>query len=296
MSDGTTRDQPASSTAAPRPSVSVVINTLNEAARLSFALRSVQPWANEIVVVDMESDDATVEIARSFGARVETHPRVGYADPARALAVGLATSDWVLILDADEVVPPALARRLLDIASGGACDVVSIPWSNYLLGAPLGYTGWGPTQDRHARFFRRGSIQVRPDIHDYLRVAPAARVMELPYEAGFAVVHLNYVDVSQFITKLNRYTDIEADALLARGRGRGGGYLAALADAARESLRRYVRQSGWRDGWRGFYLSMLMAFYRLAVHAKVRERRVNGPRSEVERQYLEVAERTLADD
>jgi glycosyltransferase involved in cell wall biosynthesis len=85
----------------------VVINTLNEERRLPYALRSVQDWVDEIVVVDMHSDDKTVEIAEAFGARIFTHERVGYADPARAFAFARATGDWILILDADELVPRA---------------------------------------------------------------------------------------------------------------------------------------------------------------------------------------------
>ena len=87
--------------------ISVVINTLNEERRLPYALRSVQDWVDEIVVVDTHSDDKTVEIAEEFGARIFTHERVGYADPARAFAFARATGDWILILDADELVPRA---------------------------------------------------------------------------------------------------------------------------------------------------------------------------------------------
>jgi glycosyltransferase involved in cell wall biosynthesis len=275
------------------PTISVVINTLNEEYRLPFALRSVRGWVDEIIVVDMHSDDRTVAVAQQFGARVFEHERVGYADPARAFALEQVTCDWVLVLDADELVQYPLSRRLRRIAADDECDVVSIPWRNFLLGGPLEHTGWGPQQDRHRRFFRRGFVSARPDIHDYLHTRPDARVRDLSVESGMAIVHFNYRDVTQFVEKLNRYTTVEAAAAAARGDH--GGPTRALYQAAREFARRYLRRGGYRDGWRGFYLSALMAMYRLVVAAKLEESRQNGPPEAVDEAYRKVAERVLAE-
>jgi glycosyltransferase involved in cell wall biosynthesis len=76
-----------------RATISVVINTLNEEHRLPFALRSVRDWVDQIVVVDMHSDDGTVAVARDFGAQVFMHERLAYADPAREFALAQATGD-----------------------------------------------------------------------------------------------------------------------------------------------------------------------------------------------------------
>ena len=274
------------------PRISAVINTLNEERRLPFALRSVQGWVDEIIVVDMHSTDATREIAESFGARVFLHEPLGYADPARAFALEQATGDWVLLLDADELVPLPLSERLQEVARRDEADVVVIPWLNYLLGAPLLGTGWGPTQDRHERFFRRGSVTAKPAIHAFLAIQPGARVLELPYSEGLAVVHFNYLDVRHFVEKLNRYTDIEAERVHADRRS--GSVPRAFVRAAREFVRRYLRHGGYKDGWRGFYLSALMAAYRIVVAAKVRELRVNGDRQAVEAAYAAEAEKVLA--
>jgi glycosyltransferase involved in cell wall biosynthesis len=273
------------------PTISVVINTLNEEHRLPFALRSVRDWVDQIVVVDMHSDDRTVAVARDFGAEVFMHERLAYADPAREFALAQATADWVMVLDADELVPYRLSRRLQEVAAADEVDVVSIPWQNYLLGAALEHTGWGPGQDRHHRFFRRGSVSARPDIHDYLHPEPRARVLDLPVEPGLAVVHFNYRDVTQFVEKLNRYTSVEATA----NPGDRGGPGRAMLRMTREFARRYIRRGGYRDGWRGFYLSALMAMYRLVVAAKREELRRNGPAEEVDKAYREIAERVLAE-
>lgn len=275
-----------------RPRISAVLNTLNEEKRLPFALRSVRGWVDEIIVVDMHSDDATREIAKSFGARVLLHDRLDYADPARAFALEQATGDWILLLDADELVPMPLSKRLLAVAAGDEVDVVVIPWLNYLLGAPLSRTGWGPTQDHHERFFRRGSVLSRPTIHGFLEIQPGARVLNLQYADGLAVVHFNYLDVAHFIEKLNRYTDIEAARL--RQDPKAGSIPRACIRAAREFGRRYLRFRGYKDGWRGFYLSALMATYRLVVAAKVRQWQASGDREAIEAKYAAEAEKVLA--
>ena len=272
-------------------SISVVVNTLNEEQRLGYALRSVKDWADEIVVVDMHSDDRTAEVASALGARVFWHERIGYADPARAYAVDQSTGDWILILDADELIPEPLSRRLLAVASSDEADAVRIHWRNHLLGAALGHSGWGPHQDRHVRFFRRNALELKPDVHNFLKVKDWARVLDLGPNPDLEVIHLNYLDVTHFVEKMNRYTSIEAAAAVSRGEE--SGRTVAIFRAAREFVGRYIRRGGYKDGWRGFYLSGLMAAYRFITLAKAEELRRNGSREAVETRYREEAERVL---
>jgi glycosyltransferase involved in cell wall biosynthesis len=273
------------------PKLSVVINTLNEEHNLPYALRSVRSWTDEIVVVDMHSEDRTTETAREYGARVFFHERVSAFDAARAFAIAQATGEWILLLDADEVVPEPLSRRLLEIAANDEADVVIIPWSNYLLGAPLMHTGWGPKEDKHARFFKPGMLQSSAKIHDFSRPSPGARVMELAYQPGLAMVHFNYLDAAQFLEKLNRYTTIEARQAFERGERASA--QRALYSAAREFVWRYLRMKGYRDGWRGLYLSGLMATYRWATYAKLQELESVGSREAVREVYGRKSERIL---
>ncbi len=274
------------------PRISVVVNTLNEELRLGYALRSVRDWADEIVVVDMYSDDRTAQVAASFGAKVLLHERLGYADPARTYAVEHSTGDWILILDADELIQEPLSRRLRAIAATDDADAVCIHWRNYLLGAALGHTAWGPHQDRHVRFFRRNAVELRPDVHDYLHVNAWARVLDLGDAPELEMIHFNYLDVTQFVEKMNRYTSIEAAAAVSRGER--SSRVGAIRLAARTFVGRYLRRGGYKDGWRGFYLSGLMAAYRFIASAKAEELRRNGTRAEVEAKYVEEAERVLA--
>ena len=280
-----------------RPRISVVVNTRNEEQSLPYALRSVASWADEIVVVDMESTDGTLAVARAFGARTFTVEPAGYVEPARAFAVAQATGDWILVLDADELVPESLSRRLRDIAAGDAADVVMCPYRTYILGAPLKGSGWGPRHELHPRFYRRGYLSWSPEVHRAPVPAPGARIVALqagePAEAAeLAIHHFNYLGFGDFLDRLNRYTSIEAAEAAARGESVS--LLRGFARAGRELLWRLVKDRGFRDGWRGVYLSTLMGVYRLVVSAKQHQLRTVGSEEEIEAGYVREAERLLA--
>ncbi|HEV2495131.1 MAG TPA: glycosyltransferase family 2 protein [Terriglobia bacterium] len=275
------------------PRISVVVNTLNEEKSLPSALRSVREWADEIVVVDMHSRDRTADIAREFGARVVLHEGPGFNYAPREFAVKQASYDWIMVLDADELAPLALGRELRNIAKSGEADVVVLPRENYLLGARMSHTGWGPSEDGQTRFFRRGSVIASSIAHQDFMPTPGARVLKLSYNGRNAIVHFNYFDAAQFLEKLNRYTSIEARQ--ARERGERVTPLRALARSAREFYARFISSRGYRDGWRGFYLSCFMAFYRLATCAKLEELEKAGPRESVVAEYRRAAERVLSE-
>jgi (heptosyl)LPS beta-1,4-glucosyltransferase len=275
------------------PEISVVINTLNEEKNLPFALRSVTAWASDIVICDMHSTDATRAIAADFGARVFLHDPLGFADPARAFAIEQARCPWILILDADELVPLGLYRALCHVVAEDRVDVVQIPRRNYMFGALIEHTGWQPFEDKQARFFRKGTLTTTHEIHRFLRPVKGAKILDLPYRAEASFIHFNYVTTEHFIDKLNRYTTVEAKQ--AHEHRRDVSALGALWLASREWVRRYLIKQGFRDGWRGFYLASLMAFYRLAIAAKLRELRAAGSAEQISQGYVALAEKILAD-
>ena len=252
-----------------KPRISAIIHTLNEELSIANALRSVASWVDEIIVVDMYSDDRTVEIARSFGAKVFLYEKKGSADPARNFSQEKATGDWIITLDADEIVPLELSRVLVKIAEDDRADVCFISELNYFGGFPLLLTGWGPEQDRHDRFYRRGALVYSPNIHTGAQRKEGSRVLSLKYRPGLAIIHFNYLNVSHCIEKLNRYTGIEASQRYQKGKK-----MRATDMVLRplwEFINRYFRRQGFRDGWPGFYYSFLMAFYRMTQAMKLRE-------------------------
>lgn len=273
------------------PRISVVINTLNEEKNLPFALRSVQSWVDEIIVVDMYSTDRTVEIARQFGAQIHLHRGPGFNYAPRAFAVTLGSSEWILMLDADELIPVALSRELRRIADSGEADVVDIPFTTYMLGAVIHHTGWGPTEEHHMRFFRKGFLVGTSLAHQDFKPVDGARISVLPHHGDNAVVHFSYLNSQQFIEKLNRYTSIEAQQAFEAGFRTKP--VRALLRGIMEFRDRYITAGGFRDGWRGFYLSLFMCFYRIVMRAKLYELTVLGPREAIESRYRQEAEEIL---
>ena len=232
--------------------VSAVLITRNEERNLPQALRSLR-WVDDLVVVDGASTDRTAEIARSFGARVFVREPRNAVDEDRAFSVEQAGGDWVFALDADEMVPASLARRLRALADGGTADAYRIPRLNHVFGRPLRGGMWAPSRDRPLRFFRKGSVELGDALHSFIRPAPGARVEALAVAPGDWIVHFAYRDVAQHLEKMNRYTTIEARQALERGE-RPRSTPAGLARAAARFFLAYAR-GGWRDGWRGAYLA-----------------------------------------
>lgn len=267
------------------PRISAVVHTLNAGGTIGWALGSLTPWVDEIVVVDMHSEDDTREQAEAVGARVVLHERLGFADPARRFGLEQASGDWLMVLDADELVPARLSRRLVETATEDAADVVRIPRLNYMLGDAMRGGGWEPESDVHLRFFKRGTVRWSDRVHGHPVAAGGLRELRLGRED--ALVHFAYATLTDFVERMNRYTSIEAGEL--RAGGRRYHTRAMWADATRVGLRRYFRQGGRRAGWRGSVLGLTMVFYRLLTHMKLRELELDGDPAEIEQRYEALA-------
>lgn len=271
-----------------RTGISVVINTLNEERNLPNALASVVTWADDIVVVDMHSEDRTCEIARDFGARVFMHERIRDFDRARQFAIDQAACEWVLILDADEMVVPVLSKMLCRIAAGSEADVVVIPRLNYDLGVPMMHSGSGPDQDRQMRFFRQGMLTTSAKIHAFLHPASGARIKYLSFKDGGYLAHFGFMDTTQFLEKMVRYTGIEAAQAFEQGKRTSS--IEMLWKAAKAFLSRYFIYGGYRDGWRGLNMSLYLAGYRIMTFAKLRQLQEIGDVNQVKAVCQKVAD------
>jgi len=246
--------------------ISALVHTLNEEANIEACLLCLR-WCDEIVVVDMESEDHTGEIARRFTDRVLSVPKMGMADPARRMGVDATTGDWILVVDADELVPVDLAKELRAIAEEGRVDVVRIPFMNYLLGRWIRHTMWWP--EFHPRFFRRGTVIPNERVHETYRFL-SERVLTLPPQRQNCVWHFNYLNSNHFVQKMNSYTEHEAKAFKEMD-GRSFSALRLFWRPTFEFMARFVYKRGFLDGWRGLFLSVYMAFYRFLAEAKLWE-------------------------
>ena len=124
--------------------LSVIIITKNEAANIAKCLKSVD-FADEFIVVDSGSTDGTVELARALGARVEVTSDWPGFGPQKNRAVDLATGDWVLSIDADELVTPELAREIQETLKAPRGDVYEMPRLSNFCGRDIRHSGWWPT-------------------------------------------------------------------------------------------------------------------------------------------------------
>lgn len=259
--------------------ISAVINTLNEESNIAFCLETLK-WCDEIIVVDMQSEDRTVEIAANFTDKIYNFERVGYVEPARKFAVEQATGDWILLIDADELVPKQLADKLKAISDHDEADAVLMPFKNYLLGEWNKHTGWWP--NHHCRYFKKSVMDFSERIHSYQTLSPIVRQIKLPSEPGYAINHFAYKDVVQFLEKLNRYTTIEA-AHLYDDKVKFS-YFKLLKDGLKEFVDRFIRFRGYKDGTRGLFVSLMMTMYRLVSYMKLWEQ-YESEREKVSERY-----------
>lgn len=246
--------------------ISVVVNTLNEEKNLGRLLASVKDWADEIVVVDMFSDDQTQKIAKDFGAKVFTHRKTGYVEPARNFAISKAKGDWILIMDADEEVPSELAKRFQKIAlSKNTSGFFRIPRRNIVFNKWLKHSRWWP--DYNIRFFKKGVVTWNDEIHS----VPITRGegQDLPAQERFAIYHHHYTSLTEYLDRQIRYTEIQAKERLQKGEVFSWTNL--LRKPLGEFLSRFFAGEGYKDGVHGLVVAMLQAFVEVITLARIWE-------------------------
>ena len=167
--------------------LSVVITTKNAATTLERTLESVK-FADEIVVVDMMSTDETVRIARKFTDNIFTTPDVGYVEPARNFSLSKARGEWILVVDADEVISETLRDYLLELlATDSDIASYSLARKNLIFGDWVQTAGWWP--DYQPRLFRRGKVIWSDLLHS--KPAIDGKSEKLPDKAELAIEHHN---------------------------------------------------------------------------------------------------------
>lgn len=243
--------------------ISVVINTLNEEKNLPRALASIKNFADEVVVVDMKSDDKTVEIAKKAGAKVYEHKRVGYVEPARNFAIKKAKSKWILILDADEELPTSLIKELKEIVKKPRANYYRLPRKNLIFGKWVKHSRWWP--DYNIRFFQKGFVSWNEIIHSV--PVTQGKGLDLPAKEGLAILHHHYESVEQYIERMNRYTSLHAEGLIDEGYKFSWGDL--ISRPVAEFLSRYFAGEGYKDGLHGLALAGLQAFSEFVLYLKV---------------------------
>lgn len=251
---------------ADRPSIAAVLITRDEARRIRRCLESVR-WADEIVVVDQHSRDETAAICRELGARViERDMTAGFGEQ-KNFAIAQARADWILSLDADEEVTPALRGAIEAAAAApGPCVGFRLPRLTAYLGRFIRRCGWYPSPV--LRLFRRGHGRFTDAlVHEELVVdGPVGDLDE-------DLLHRSYDSLTDHVRKLLLYTAYDARMLQRRGVRLGG--LGALWWLVLKPpivfVRKYVVQRGFLEGWHGFVLSAMAALVVLVNAVRLAE-------------------------
>ena len=243
------------------------ILTLNEAKEIGDCISSLGP-AEELLILDSGSTDATLQVARAaashmpFPLRIAQHPFRDYADQRNA-ALDLVNTDWVFFVDADERSSAEQSAEIAArIAAPDAPAGFWVPRANIIFGYRMCHTGWSP--DYQLRLFqtRLGRYDPARPVHELVQLNGRVEHLQTP------LVHYNYRRVRQFIAKQRRYARLEAQTRRAAGETMRPRALLSLP--AREFYWRYATLAGWRDGGHGLLLSALMAWYRLLVVWRMR--------------------------
>lgn len=246
-----------------REKISACITAGNEERNIRRCLESVR-WADEIVVVDSFSKDRTVEICREYTPLVYQHRWLGYIGQ-KNLIKDMAANPWLLFIDADEEVSPNLRAEILDEFESGRNQAFSgyeFPRMVYYLGRWIRHGDWYP--DVKLRLLRKDrSICGGQEPHDQMQVKGAVKRLESPLN------HYTYVDISDQIVTLDRFSSITAHTQ--NEAGRRFRLFNLLMRPGFRFFRGYILKRGFLDGLPGFIIAKSAAFGTFAKYAKLWE-------------------------
>jgi glycosyltransferase involved in cell wall biosynthesis len=240
-----------------RKTLSVAVIAMNEEANLPRTLASVR-WADEIILVDSGSTDRTLEIAESFGALTSYHPFGGHGEQ-KNVALGLCTSDWILLLDADEVLTPGLQDEIVKLlADEPEFGAYWIPRLNLIFGRWMRHGGFYP--DHKLRLFKRGAARLSEGVGPHSTPQFEGPRGKLKND----MLHYAYPDMVVYLEHMNRYSSEIAQLL--QKKGRTSKSLAAflwngVLNPAATFVYNYFFRLGFLDGREGLLLHLNHSVY-----------------------------------
>ncbi|MER3475039.1 MAG: hypothetical protein C4335_13675 [Armatimonadota bacterium] len=253
--------------------VSVIVHTRNEEYNIAECLESIKHWAGEIIVMDMESTDRTVEIARRYTDRVYHHPLVHDFDEARNVSAQHARYEWLFYVDADERVPPALVDALRQLLPSLQSDVdaVKLVYKNYFLGKWIRHAGgWYPGY-KAPMLLRKGRFRWLGSAHEGVYVQ--GRVSHFPPDnPDCAIEHHSMPTLDHYLHKLAHYSLSAGRQMLEENADCSWQTFAAAMGVA---FRYYYDQTqGYKDGAHGFLLAVCAAVSALMDQVRYAELRL----------------------
>jgi len=244
--------------------LSVVISAYNGEKTIRDCLLSVKKVADEIIVIDNSSTDNTYEIVESYTSKIFKQKNNPSAiDLLKNLGFEKAKGEWILCIDQDESIEELVEEILGKIKKADPeVNGYYLPRKNYIFNRWIKYAGWYP--DYQLRLFRNGKGKyAEKHVHEQIKVSGKTENLKNH------IIHNNYQNISQFIQKTSVYAKNEAEDKIKKG------YIFSYFDAIKfplsEFLSRFFAREGYRDGFYGLMLSLLMAFYHFLIFAFIWE-------------------------
>jgi len=240
--------------------LTAIVPTFNEESNIKDCLERLM-FADEILVVDSESSDRTLEIARGFNARI-IQREYSCSASQKNWAIPQAKYDWILLCDADERVTDELRREVEGVLGGQAeCVGYSVPRENFFLGKRIRHCGWSPERDRNVRLFMRDRCSYEEkEVHADVICDGCIGRLNAP------LLHYSYRTFEQYIAKMNRYTTWAAKDLVAAER-----HVSVLELMFRPPMtfvKMFFFQAGFLDGLHGLILCLASSFYTFTKYLK----------------------------
>ncbi|HUQ82791.1 MAG TPA: glycosyltransferase family 2 protein [Gemmatimonadaceae bacterium] len=243
-----------------RVACSVIIAAKDEAAEIAECISSVA-WAGEIIVVENDSTDDTIAIARAHGAVVFSHPFTTIGRQRNA-AIARARHEWILVVDADERATPQLGAEIAGaIAVNGPVVAYRVRRRNFFLGREIRHGGW--ERDRPVRLFRNRMRYDERPVHEHVMTDGLVAELREPF------IHYPYASLGEYFGKLERYSGWWAEQSFARGK-RTRAWTVALKPPAR-FFSMYLLRAGFLDGAAGVIVAALAAMSVAAKYARLWE-------------------------
>lgn len=243
--------------------ISVIIITFNEERNLARCLDSVKDVGDEIVIVDSTSKDNTVAIARGYNAVVIDHPFEGYGEQ-KNFATTQASNNWILSLDADEVLTPELRHSILAIKKEAKHDVYEMPRITNYCGKWIKHCGWYP--DRQTRLYDRtkGKWQEQK-VHEYWRADNESSKKGL---LKGDLLHYSFATISEHLKKIEKYSELAAMAAVESGKS--SSLFKIWLSPKWHFFTEYIIRLGFLDGFYGYMICKLSAYATFIKYSKIR--------------------------
>lgn len=240
--------------------ISVVILTKNEQACIAECLESVK-FADEVIVVDDESTDKTLETVRRYTDKIFIR-KMDVEGRHRNWAYSKARNIWVLSLDADEIVTPELRDEMAKVIKSDTFVAYSIPLRNFIGNHWVRFGGWYPA--RKVRLFKKDKFK-----YEETEVHPVALIEGKCARLNSDIIHEGYPDIEHFLNSVNRQSTLEAVKWINTKRKMS--LLHATWRAVDRFFRRYIRKKGYKDGMYGFIIAFFDTLYQILSYTKYLE-------------------------